>query len=330
MTLQATASRPAATTQANGISDFGQAVRNGLSANNKAISSKYLYDSRGSELFVEITRLDEYYLSRCEEEIFREQAHDIVSAINAPITEVVELGCGDGFKTERLLHAIYREQRGLSFVPVDISGDAIDAIEQRMTKALPGIHLNSFTGDYTQFLSHQPGPAKGVRLVLFLGSNIGNFSTREADAFVRQIHDFCHPGDYLLLGLDLKKDLALLHAAYNDARGVTAEFNFNLLARMNRELGAEFEREKFTHHGFYNPELGAMQSYLVAKESLEVPIERLGMVARFDNLEAIHLENSHKYSLRDIHRLADSCGFRVRQMFSDTRGYFVDALLQKV
>ncbi|WP_230552268.1 L-histidine N(alpha)-methyltransferase [Teredinibacter turnerae] len=311
-------------------SEFGLAVERGLKADQKAISSRYLYDSRGSALFVEITQLDEYYLSRCEDEIFRDQAHRIVNAIGSEIAEVVELGCGDGFKTERLLQAIHGVQSQLKFVPVDISEDAIQTIEERMTDALPNIRLDSFTGDYDHFLQRNAKPTSGARLVLFLGSNIGNFTHTEASRFVRQIHQYCNSGDYLLLGLDLKKDIDLLHAAYNDNRGVTAEFNFNLLERMNRELGADFDRDKFRHHGYYNAQLGAMQSYLVSTEAQSVAVEALDMVAHFDCLEAIHLEDSHKYSLQDIHRLAAQSGFRVQELFSDSRGYFVDALLQKI
>lgn len=309
---------------------FSTAVRSGLSNSPKAISSKYLYDSRGSELFVEITRLDEYYLSRCEEEIFLEQAKDIVTALGGNISEVVELGCGDGFKTERLLKAICQVQDQLAFVPVDICQDSIDIIESRMSSALPQLTLSSFTGDYNHFLRQSPEVLPGSRLVLFLGSNIGNFTALQAEHFVKQIYNFCQPGDYLLLGLDLKKDLDLLHAAYNDNQGVTSEFNFNLLDRMNRELGAEFDRNKFTHHGYYNVQIGAMQSYLVSTESQQVTIDGLDMVAQFDCLEAIHLEDSHKYSLRDIHNLARNTGFQVCELFSDSRGYFVDALMRKL
>lgn len=310
---------------------FHEEVRRGLSSKQKKISSKFLYDARGSELFVKITRLDQYYLSRCEAEILCEQAPDICELLGDNIGEVIELGCGDGHKTQTLLSALTKRFDNFRFTPVDICEDSTRQIKQRINQVLPDIHVQPWHGDYHSFLK-TPSPVKSgqQQLVLFLGSNIGNFTRDEALAFLRAINRFCRPGDFFLLGLDLKKDIRLLHEAYNDEEGITREFNFNLLRRINRELGADFDPGRFYHHGVYNALQGAMQSFLIAKVAHRVKLRALDLEVDFDSFEAIHIEDSHKYSRRDAENLARAAGFQVKGCFSDSRAYFMDVLLQKV
>lgn len=300
-------------------------VKDGLSKNQKSLSSKYLYDNRGSELFVEITKLDEYYLTDCELEIFNQQSKNIIEAIPENISEVVEFGCGDGHKTVVLLKNL-TNINNTKFVPVDISKTAIDSISDTMKKEIPELDVEGYHGDYFDFLKQEKSGTTGSRLFLFLGSNIGNFSPDEAVQFLGKISSLLGPKDYLLIGMDLKKKIETLQNAYDDSKGVTSEFNYNLLDRMNRELGASFERGSFTHHAYFDPAKGAMESYLVSKKEQMVRFEDINFEVSFDNQEAIHVESSYKYSFRDIDELAKQAGFERIDNFTDSRSYFVDSL----
>lgn len=308
--------------------DFAAAVKNGLQGKDKYIPSKYLYDQKGSELFVEITKLDEYYLTGCELEIFKTQSHDIVEAIGTKIENLIELGCGDGHKTKVLLHEIL-EKNECKFTPVDISKKALNLFSDSMANSFPDLKITPFHGDYFEFLEQDFPETDKARLILFLGSNIGNFAEADAVQFLSRMSKKLRANDYLLLGADLKKDIDLIHAAYNDKKGVTSEFNFNLLDRMNRELGADFDRENFHHHGIYNAHIGAMESFLVAKTAHEVRIDELSMTVDFDILEPIHIENSYKYSYKNLKHLADESGFGIVKNFTDSREYFVSSLWKK-
>lgn len=308
---------------------FADAVQAGLINSLKSLPSQYLYDDIGSELFVQITQLEEYYLSRCEKEIFECQSKEIAAAIKSPIERVVELGCGDGFKTEILLEAILTHDKNAHYAPVDISSSAMKAIQDRMQRRFPALAVTPYVTDYDSFLQKAYATNSGVQLMMFLGSNIGNFTPSEAHKFLQNLQNFMCDGDYLLLGMDLKKSIELLHAAYNDRCGVTRRFNLNILQRMNRELGANFSVSDFSHHGFYNPTEGAMQSFLVANSEQNVDFDYMGISAKFDVLEPLHVENSYKYSRQDIYGLAESCGLTVEHIFSDSKDYFVDVLLRK-
>lgn len=308
--------------------DFATAVKNGLQGKDKYIPSKYLYDQKGSELFVEITKLDEYYLTGCELEIFKTQSHDIVKSIDSEIENLIELGCGDGHKTKVLLHEILQKNQ-CKFTPVDISRKALSLFSDSMSKSFPNLEISPFHGDYFEFLEQDFPETNKARLILFLGSNIGNFSESAAVQFLSRMAKKLRPNDYLLLGADLKKDINMIHAAYNDKKGITSAFNFNLLDRINRELDANFEKENFHHHGIYNAHIGAMESFLVAKHAHEVRIEKLSMNVEFDILEPIHIENSYKYSYKDLKHLANESGFGIVKNFTDSREYFVSSLWKK-
>ncbi|WP_138381188.1 L-histidine N(alpha)-methyltransferase [Luteithermobacter gelatinilyticus] len=309
--------------------DFAKAVRQALSGRKKRLPSKYLYDDRGSALFVEITKLPEYYLTNCETEIFRTLSPAIIDCLPDSVDEIVELGCGDGQKTEILLNSFARRKPGLKFVPVDIHPASVKKIGTRISSVLSDVEVSGYVGDYFAYLNEKPPIPDHARLFLFLGSNIGNFDPDEAVHFLCKLHDLLDQEDYLLIGMDLKKEVPVMQAAYDDSQGVTTAFNLNLLHRMNRELDADFDPGSFYHHACYNAELGAMQSFLLSRKTQDVHLAALGMTVHFDLLEALHVENSFKYSFQDIHALAQHAGFHVVENFLDSKAYFTDSLWRK-
>jgi L-histidine N-alpha-methyltransferase len=305
---------------------FARDVLLGFSAEQKFLPSKYFYDARGSKLFERITELDEYYLTGCEFDIFERHGADIVDSLDADALEVIELGAGDGRKTKVLLSNLLSAGKGLNYRPVDISANAVRELVDSVRGTHPGIKVEGLTGEYfdcLRTLHREPGrPA----LVLFLGSTIGNMDRQSAMQFLRKLREHLDEGDYLLVGFDLKKDINLMMAAYNDSEGVTREFNLNVIRRINRELGGRMPIDKFEHYGFYNPVKGAMESYLVSREEQDVEIEALNKRFHFDAYEGIHMEQSTKYLEKDILDMASRTGFETVANWQCRRGWFADAL----
>ena len=302
-------------------------ILHGLNAHPKYISSKYFYDSRGSEIFADIMNLDEYYLTDCEFEILNSHS-DALADLMPDSLSVIEFGAGNGLKTKVLLDAFSNKIKNLEYVPIDISKAALESLEINLADQLKDIRSTAVIGDYFHALSWVGKNRQDVKLILFLGSNIGNFTRERAIFFLRHIWGYSNHGDYLMIGFDLKKDIATLSAAYKDKSGVTTEFNLNLLDRFNRELGANFDRSKFEHHAVYNPIRGAMESYLISTEKQSVSIENIQKTFNFKAYEPIHLEYSYKYLLSDIENLAKETGFEIIQNNFDSKKYFVDSLWQ--
>ncbi len=310
---------------------FREAISRGLSESTaKSIPCRFLYDDIGTDLFNKITQLDEYYLSRAETEILSLQSGAIARKIEPPIGQVVEFGCGDSEKSALIVRH-FADQGALTYIPVDISARAIDSLSKKLSADLPGLKIDPRIQNYFDFLSapHLPQQESG-RLFLFLGSNIGNYDPGVQLHLVQSIRKHMSTSDYALIGLDLKKDLNLLNLAYNDRAGVTARFNFNLLERVNRELGGTFNVNTFTYHNFYNPCIGAMQSFLVSNCEQNVWIEGLSKAVSFDALEPIHIENSFKFSIREIELLARSAGFEVVRSYLDQNNLFVESLWKAI
>jgi dimethylhistidine N-methyltransferase len=312
--------------------DFANEVWRGLRSTPKRIPSKYLYDERGSQLFNEITQLDEYYLTRTERKIIEDNA-GVIFELAPTINEIVEFGCGDGIKTEVILRRLLENRSEIKYSPIDISPSAITEAKGRIETDLPDVHVEGYVGDYFSFLKEKSfSPNHASRLFLFLGSNIGNYESSDAIRFLRSIRENMSDRDFLLIGFDMKKDISVLNAAYNDKKGVTAEFNFNLFDRMNRELGANFNRNGFSHYGCYNPVIGAMQSFLISTRTQQVVFDRIG--AKIEKIEiafgeAIHLENSFKYSFADISKLAEDSGLSISGNLTDELMYFTDSVWKK-
>lgn len=308
---------------------FASDVLEGLSERPKWLSSRYLYDQRGSELFQSIMSLDEYYPTRCEAEILRAHSRPILACAGTMPLNVVDLGAGDGAKTEILLHAATTSAMDVTYVPIDISSHAVDGVTRQMARKFPEMPIAGLVAEYMGALHWLNQPVERRRnLVLFLGSNIGNFNKAQARRFLRQLWSALAPDDLLLVGFDLKKDIELLLAAYNDANGVTAEFNLNLLARVNSELDADFDLSAFRHYSTYDVFTGAMESYLVSMQRQVVSVGALNTDFEFDAWEPIHTEYSYKYLESEIATLASDTGFAVEQVFKDGNGWFVDALLR--
>lgn len=310
------------------MTQFAEDVLAGLSSTPKALSSKYFYDDEGSRLFQEIMKLPEYYLTGCESEIFSERTAEIFSSFanGGGGFDLVELGAGDGTKTALLVDYFLKQNADIHYSPIDISQEAIDALEAKFHRQFPGLRMESRTGDYLKILRSVKGDSRRRKILLFLGSNIGNF-TREASLdFFRHLREVMNGDDLLFIGFDLQKDPHVIASAYDDAAGVTAAFNLNLLRRINRELGGNFDLDKFTHYANYRPIEGSARSFLVSRERQSVHIAALNRTFDFEQWEAVFMEISQKYSLRMIEDLAFESGFEVKENFFDSRGFYCDSL----
>ena len=304
-------------------------VRRGLSSQPKRFLPKYFYDQLGSQLFEAICLLPEYYLTRAENEILEHYADEIVASV-AGQTTLLEMGSGSASKTRLIIEALLRKQPELLFIPVDISATALDSSSRILLQSYPQITVEAYAADYFAGLAELAKTERGRTLALFLGSNISNFDPEEALKFLRALRQVLHKGDALLLGADLKKDKAVLEAAYNDALGVTAAFNLNVLARINRELGGDFDLHAFQHHAFYNEAAGRVEIYIESLRAQTVTISQLEMSVEFGAGEEIHTENSYKYDLADLAQLATETGFTHARTWLDQREQFSSNLLLAV
>ena len=299
----------------------------GLSERPKRLSSKYFYDDVGSQYFRQIMQLDEYYLTGCELEILERHGADIAGRVGSQPLNVVDLGAGDGAKTRVLLRHLVARGADFMYTPIDISEGAMATLERAIRRDLPAVSMRGLVSEYSQGLRWlEVNEPDRSNLVLFLGSNIGNFNRSQARAFLRRLWNDLRDGDLVLIGFDLKKEIDILLAAYNDSEGVTAAFNLNLLSRLNRELGADFDLQYWRHFGTYNVFSGAMESYLVSLISQRVVIPALSLEFGFDEWEPIHTEYSYKYLPSEIAALARDTGFGVDVDYRDSRGYFTDSL----
>ncbi|WP_420378629.1 L-histidine N(alpha)-methyltransferase [Gilvibacter sp.] len=300
-------------------------ILQGLSAPEKYISSKYFYDDKGSAIFQQIMEMPEYYLTNAEQEILAQQAAEIITetGFDGPFN-VVELGAGDGSKTFELLSYLDSANREVTYVPVDISKAAIDGLAADFTKRLPRLKLNPKVGDYFEVLKDRLQSESNPSLLLFLGSNIGNYMPADALNLLRLFHQNMAAGDALLLGADLQKNPEVIRKAYDDPHGITRNFNLNLLDRFNRELNANFQRDQFEFYCYYNPLSGEVRSYLVSltDQIVDLADEQI----RFKKDELIWTELSKKYSFQELEGMAQTAGFEVKKHFLDTRSYFTNSL----
>lgn len=305
---------------------FAEDVRAGLSAPAKRLPSKYFYDELGSALFDAITLLPEYYLTRAETEILREWGWEMVRALGNPI-EFIELGSGSAVKTRILIDEALRVQRTLRYSPIDISGEALRASAAALVESYPALSVTAYAADYFSILGSAALKRTGRVLAMFMGSNIGNYEPQQGRELLQGLGASLKPGDGLLLGVDLKKDPAMLELAYDDPTGVTAAFNLNMLARMNRELGAHFDLRDFVHIAAYDAKEGCVRSYLETQRAHDVAIDRAGMTVSFAQGERIHTESSYKYSMADIAALAEQTGYALERSWQDSKERFSVNLL---
>jgi L-histidine N-alpha-methyltransferase len=296
-------------------------VATGLARRPKQLPCRYFYDREGSRLFEEICDLPEYYLTRAEAEILRQRAGEVSSRLGAGTT-LVELGSGSAAKTRHLIEALLSRHESLRYVPVDISRTMLKETALALLESYPALEITAIAGEYADGLGRLQAMLEDPKLILWLGSNVGNFERADAAEFLRRIRDTMTPQDRLLVGVDLRKDRAVLEPAYNDSRGVTARFNLNILARINRELGGHFELNAFHHRALYNEQEGRIEMYLVSARPQRVAIDRLALTVPFTAGETIHTENSYKYSTAEIDALAAAAGLETEARWFDTGGRF--------
>lgn len=305
---------------------FAADVSRGLTSQPKRLSPKYFYDELGSQLFEAICLLPEYYLTRAENEIIQRYADEIVGLVDGHIT-LLEMGSGTASKTRLIIEALLRKQQSLLFMPVDISASTLESGSRILLQSFPRLRIEAYAAEYFDALEALDKNRRTRTLALFLGSNISNFGREEAPRFLRALRNVLRPGDALLLGADLKKDPAVLEPAYDDVLGVTSAFNLNILARINRELDGNFDLRAFKHRAAYNEEMERVEIHIESTCPQIVSVRKLGLEVEFQIGERIHTENSYKYDLSGITRLAGQTGYIRAHTWLDSQERFSSNLL---
>lgn len=300
---------------------FAAAVREGLLARPKKLPFHYFYDEAGSNLFDEICTLPEYYLTRTEDGILQDHAGAMVSGWLEPPT-LIELGSGSAKKTERLIAASLKEYGRLHYVAIDVSASAVESSAKQLVKTFPTLRVTGVIGNYHENFSAIAKRFRGPKLVVFLGSSLGNYEPDNAATLLDTVSRALAPEDRLLLGTDLSKTQSLLEAAYDDSQGVTARFNKNILVRINRELQADFSLDRFRHKAVFREPLGRVEMHLVSLTEQSVDIPVAGVRIPFLEGESIHTENSHKYTIEMLRGLASRSGFVEEKAWTDSRNWF--------
>lgn len=304
-------------------------VEDGLLRKHKSLPSWLFYDENGDRIFQEIMRMPEYYPTACEYEILQMNKVDILKQFGdqGPF-QLVELGVGDGMKTEILLKHFTGQQIDFSYHPIDISPGVLEQLEARLQK-MPALDYYPQQGEYIEALSKLNLSSDQRKVILFLGSNIGNFNIKRAKEFLSKVSSSMHANDLFFLGVDLKKDPRMIRRAYDDAAGITKRFNMNLLSRLNRELNANFMLDQFDHYATYDPETGEAKSYLVSLREQDVYIDALNRSVHFARWEHIHTEVSLKYDQDMIKDLASTAGLQIAQQYWDGKHHFTDVVFVK-
>jgi dimethylhistidine N-methyltransferase len=314
------------------LTQFAEDVLCGLTSTPKQLSSRYFYDDEGSRLFMEIMKLPEYYPTRAEFKVFTEQTREIYEAFTdgANGIDLLELGAGDGAKTAVLIDHFLKQGIGFTYSPIDISQEANDTLAARFHEKFPSLKIDPHTGDYFKVLGSLKNCNGRRKVLMFLGSNIGNFSREKALDFFRQLRSVMNDNDRLFIGFDMQKDPRVIVAAYDDKQGVTAAFNLNLLTRINRELGADFDISKFSHYAQYRPVECAARSFLISREKQSVHIAALNRTFEFEQWEPLFMEISQKYTRAMIEELAAESGFEIGHDFVDEENFYTDSLWRPI
>ncbi|AIM37948.1 methyltransferase [Sphingobacterium sp. ML3W] len=308
------------------VDRFRQDILLDLGSNPKKLSSKYFYDKIGDELFQKIMNMESYYLTNCELDIFKTktaQIADFIRPNNEPF-DLIELGAGDAMKSSYLLQYLVDQGATFSFMPIDISGNILSVLKNKLNDSIPNLEIICLKGEYFEMIDQATTLSSRRKVVLFLGSNIGNMEYEQALQFCSELKDKLSAGDYLLIGFDLKKHPKTILQAYDDRTGITASFNLNLLKRINQELDADFDISQFEHYQTYDPSTGACRSYLISLINQQVTIGEY-QIPFYEN-EAIFMEISQKFSPEDIHDLARESGFVTVTELYDTKKWFMDAI----
>lgn len=310
---------------------FKNDIDKGLSSTPKTLSSKFFYDKTGDALFVEIMNLPEYYLTRSELDIFQNKTQELINAFGVQpdnYFELIELGAGDGTKTKELLKVLAKGNFNFDYFPIDISENALQGLKENLKQELPDVSVKTQQGDYFKVLASLKN-SKKPKIVLFLGSNIGNMSDDIAAEFIYNLGTNLQKGDKLLIGADLIKAKEIVLPAYNDSQGITAKFNLNLLYRINTELGADFKLKQFQHQPEYTENKGIAKSFIVSTCKQIVQIEALKKTFVFEEGEKIHTEISRKYNDAILNKIIENTDFTLQLKITDEKEYFADYILER-
>ncbi|GGH59953.1 dimethylhistidine N-methyltransferase [Filimonas zeae] len=316
---------PQAAQKKSALEEFRRDVLEGLNGSVKKLQSKYFYDKEGDRLFQQIMNCPEYYVTNCELEIFQQQTELLARMVIADGSafDLIELGAGDATKSQYLLQHLINAEVPFTYMPIDISGNILSELEERLSSEIPALRVRSLEGDYFEMLQKAVAFTLKRKVVLLLGANIGNMAPQDALEFARRLRAGLQPGDRVVIGVDLKKHPRVIREAYDDREGITARFNLNLLARINRELKADFDIAQFEHYQHYDPDSGACKSYLVSLCNQVITIGKKEIPFAKD--ETIYMEISQKYTLNEVAMLAADSGFIPVSHCTDSKGWFVDA-----
>ena len=307
--------------------DDAQDAIAGLQSNPKSIPARYFYDRQGSQLFEAICELPEYYPTRTEASILKQYGAEIVA--RTQVVELVELGSGSSTKTRFLLDAYQTANSPLYYTPVDVSGSILKTSANDLLREYPQLKIQGKVATYSQALKQLSTYSLGKRMIIFLGSSIGNFSPSECDRFIAQITTALNPGDYFLLGIDLQKPQAILEAAYNDASGVTAAFNLNILQHLNHRFDSNFNLDLFQHRAIYNTTLHQIEMYLISQQPQSVKLKQLDLTIQLEQEEAILTEISRKFDLRQMKQYLNNQNLNPIKTYTDPQQWFGLLLCQK-
>lgn len=310
---------------------IAEVVSQGLGAKQKTLPSWLFYDENGDRIFQQIMRIPEYYPTRCEYDILQHYKDDLLKHFQGTgqSFQLIEFGAGDGIKTEILLKHFIAHGSAFIYLPIDISANALEQLSERLTGALPELRIQPLNKSYDDALISLRDNVER-KVILFMGANIGNFTVPEAAQFLKKTLIHLASEDLMLIGFDLKKDPRIIHEAYDDPHGLTQSFNLNILSRLNRELGARFVPDDFSHYPYYDPETGTTKSFLISLKEQDVSIEALGKSYHFDAWETIQTEVSQKYDMEMIEKLMSITGFTIVDVFYDDRKYFCDVLVKPI
>ncbi len=307
---------------------FAEDVLEGLSDDPKRLSSKYFYDDEGSRLFQEIMKLPEYYLTRTEVEIFDTRTKEIYDAfdVGEDDFDLIELGAGDGTKTSLLVDYFLKRNASFRYIPIDISSEALNFLTKKFHREFSALDIQPEQGDYFKILESFNKTIERRKILLFLGSNIGNFNEERATEFFTHLRNVMHDNDLIFIGFDLHKNPKTILNAYDDSLNITARFNLNLLKRINRELGGDFQIEEYLHYASYHPVERAARSFLISQKDQVVYIKALKRSFSLKKWEPIYMEVSQKYDLPMIEKLADMSGFTIIENFFDENRFYTNSL----
>lgn len=311
------------------MSEFEEEVYEGLTKFPKRLSSKWFYDEAGDKLFQDIMAMPEYYLTNCEYDILDKYAAEISNQFKSDKGfDLIELGAGDGKKTKLLLTHLTKNNIDFNYLPVDISQNALDLLENDLSQTLSSVQVKTQQGTYFKVLEKLADYNQRKKVILVLGSNIGNLLHPQAIDFLKKLNNVMSKDDMLFMGFDQKKNPQTILDAYNDEAGITETFNKNILKRINREMDANFNLDNFLHWEVYDPESGTAKSYLVSKIAQEVSVGALQLDVSFDQWETIHTEISQKYDDNVVQWLAKEAGLEILAQYSDKNNYYINYVFQ--